>query len=276
MSLYSALEKHDLDKRSAVVAHFELADSLWRWNLEGCAGGNLEGAEVKLEPLRISVEDSRSVAGLLLQPPGVRACYVFAHGAGAGMTHRFMVDVADGLAERDIATLRFQFPYMENGGRRTDVPSVAHATVRAAVMEAAKRYPGLPLLAGGKSYGGRMTSQTQALQPLSNVQGLVFFGFPLHQAAKPSIERAHHLADVHVPMLFIQGTRDKLAEPALIERVVKTLGENASLHEIAGADHSLHVPLRSGRRDADVLNEALDSLLAWLTSIAVTGRVSKS
>jgi predicted alpha/beta-hydrolase family hydrolase len=118
-----------------------------------------------------------------------------------------------------------------------------------------------------------MTSQAQALQPLSNVQGLVFFGFSLHQAGKPSIERAHHLADVRVPMLFIQGTRDNLAEPVLIERVVKTLGDGASLHEIVGADHSLHVSLKSGRRDADVLNEALDRLLAWLTSIAATGRV---
>ncbi|MGB6659610.1 MAG: alpha/beta family hydrolase [Xanthobacteraceae bacterium] len=229
---------------------------------------------MKLEPIRINVDETRSVAGLLLRPPHATACYVFAHGAGTGMTHRFMVDVADGLAERDIATLRYQFPYMEKGGRRPDLPAVAQATVRAAVTQAAKRYPGLSLLAGGKSYGGRMTSQAQALQPLSNVQGLVFFGFPLHQAGKPSIERAHHLADVHVPMLFMQGTRDKLAEPVLIGRVVKTLGENASLHEIADADHSLHVPLRSGRRDADVLNEALDSLVAWLTSIAVTGRVT--
>lgn len=231
---------------------------------------------MKLEPIRINVDETRSVAGLLQRPPRATACYVFAHGAGAGMTHRFMVDVADGLAERDIATFRYQFPYMEAGGRRPDVPVVAQATVRAAVAEAGRRYPGLPLLAGGKSYGGRMTSQVQALQPLSNVQGLVFFGFPLHQAGKPSVERAHHLADVHVPMLFIQGTRDKLAEPVLMERVVKNLGGNASLHEIVGADHSLHVPLRSGRRDADVLNEALDSLAAWMTSISVTGRVSKS
>jgi uncharacterized protein len=228
---------------------------------------------MKLEPLRISVDERGSVAGLLLRPPQPRACYVFAHGAGADMTHRFMVEVADGLAERVIATLRYQFPYMEKAGRRPDVPAVAHATVRAAVAEAGRRCPDLPLLAGGKSYGGRMTSQAQALRPLPNVRGLVFFGFPLHQARKPSTERARHLADVHVPMLFLQGARDKLAEPDLIGQVVKALGAHASLHEIADADHSLHVPLRSGRRDADVLNEALDSLVAWLTSVEVTGCV---
>jgi hypothetical protein len=229
---------------------------------------------MKLEPVRISVDESCSVAGLLLQPPRAGACYVFAHGAGAGMTHRFMADVADGLAERDIATLRYQFPYMEKGGGRPDVPAIARATVRAAVVEAGRRYPDLPLLAGGKSYGGRMTSEAQALQPLPNVQGLVFFGFPLHQAGKPSTERARHLADVHVPMLFIQGARDKLAEPDLIGQVVKALGTNASLYEIAGADHSLHVPLKSGGRDADVLAEALDALVPWFASMAESGRAT--
>jgi uncharacterized protein len=225
------------------------------------------------EPLRISVDESLSVAGLLLWPAQAKACYVFAHGAGAGMTHPFMINVAEGLFDRGIATLRYQFPYMEKGARRPDAPAVAHAAVRAAVTEAARRWPNLPLLAGGKSYGGRMTSQAQASQPLPGVRALVFFGFPLHPVGKPSTERARHLADVHVPMLFIQGTRDKLAEPALIQKVVKTLKAHASLREVAGADHGLHVPARSGRRDADVLNRALDTLMLWLASITENGRV---
>ena len=224
------------------------------------------------EELRIAVDPSLSVSGLLLRPQRALACYVFAHGAGAGMTHAFMASVARGLCERGIATLRYQFPYMEKGSRRPDVPALAHATVRAATAEAAKLFPGMALLAGGKSFGGRMTSQAQALQPLPGVQGLVFFGFPLHPADKPSVERAAHLTNVHVPMLFIQGTRDKLAEPALIHGVVKKLGPIASLCEIDGADHSLHVPAKSGRRDADVLNEALDAFMLWAASIGGTDR----
>jgi predicted alpha/beta-hydrolase family hydrolase len=217
--------------------------------------------------LQIAVDPSHTVSGLLLRPPRAIACYVFAHGAGAGMTHAFMANVATGLCDRGIATLRYQFPYMEQGSRRPDAPALAHATVRAAVAEAAKLYPDVTLVAGGKSFGGRMTSQAQALQPLPGVRGLVFFGFPLHPAGKPSVDRAKHLSDVHVPMLFIQGTRDKLAEPALVHEVTKKLGANAALHEIDGADHSLHVPAKSGRRDADVLNEALDAMARWLASI---------
>ena len=224
------------------------------------------------EELRVAVDPSISVSGLLLRPPRALACYVFAHGAGAGMTHAFMANVAIGLRERGIATLRYQFPYMEKGSRRPDVPALAHATVRAAVAEAARLCPDVALVAGGKSFGGRMTSQAQALRPLPGVRGLVFFGFPLHPAGKPSVDRAKLLFDVHVPMLFIQGTRDKLAEPALMRSVVGKLAPNASLHEIDGADHSLHVPAKSGRRDAEVLNEALDAMADWLAAIAGNDR----
>jgi uncharacterized protein len=229
----------------------------------------------RAEALRIAVDASTSVSGLLLRPQRAAACYVFAHGAGAGMTHAFMENVARGLCDRGIATLRFQFPYMEKGTRRPDAPALAHAAVRAAVAEAARLCPDTPLLAGGKSFGGRMTSQAQALQPLAGgkrgVCALVFFGFPLHPAGKPSVDRASHLSDVRVPMLFIQGTRDKLAELALIRSVVKKLGPNASLQEIDGADHSLHVPAKSGRSDADVLNAALDALVRWLAEINTRG-----
>jgi predicted alpha/beta-hydrolase family hydrolase len=222
----------------------------------------------EVQALRITVDASLSVAGVLCRPPHAIACYVFAHGAGAGMTHVFMQNVAEGLCDRGIATLRYQFPYMEKGARRPVPPTLAHTAVRAAVDEARRLFPKMVLLAGGRSYGGRMTSQAQALQPLPGVRGLVFFGFPLHSVGKPSTGRAHHLSAIHVPMLFIQGARDKLAESALIRNVVKTLGANASLHEIEGADHSLHVPARSGRRDADVLNKALDTQVRWLGSIA--------
>jgi predicted alpha/beta-hydrolase family hydrolase len=224
--------------------------------------------EHEAQQLRIAVDPSHAVSGLLMRPPRPSACYVFAHGAGAGMTHAFMANVATGLGERGIATLRYQFPYMEKGSRRPDAPALAHATVRAAVAEAARLCPDVVRLAGGKSFGGRMTSQAQALQPLPGIAGLAFFGFPLHPAGKPSGERAAHLTDVHVPMLFIAGTHDQLAEPALMNGVVKKLGANATLHEIAGADHSLHVPAKSGRRDAEVLNEALDAMAHWLAPIA--------
>jgi predicted alpha/beta-hydrolase family hydrolase len=220
------------------------------------------------QQLRIAVDPAHAVSGLLLRPPHANACYVFAHGAGAGMTHAFMANVATGLGERGIGTLRYQFPYMEKGSRRPDAPALAHATVRAAVAEAARLCPDVVLVVGGKSFGGRMTSQAQALQPLPGIAGLVFFGFPLHPAGKPSVERAAHLSDVHVPMLFIQGTHDKLAEPALMNGVVNKLGSNATLHEIDSADHSLHVPARSGRRDADVLNEALAAMAHWLAAIS--------
>ena len=201
---------------------------------------------------------------LLDAPLNPVACYVFAHGAGAGMRHEFMAAIAAGLKERGIATLRFQFPYMEQGSKRPDTPAVAHATVRAAVDEAAKRMPGVPLFAGGKSFGGRMTSQAQAREPLAGVRGIVFAGFPLHAPDKPSVERAAHLAQVQVPMLFLQGTRDELADLALVRDTTAKLGERATLHVVEGGDHSFHVLVRSGRKDAEVREELLDTMAAWM------------
>jgi hypothetical protein len=214
---------------------------------------------------KLSIEAGKSarVSALLVRPGDARAAYVFAHGAGAGMTHAFMAEAAEGLAERGIATLRYQFPYMEKGGKRPDPPAVAHAAVRAAVTEAARACPNLPLIAGGKSFGGRMTSQAQAKMPLPGVVGLAFFGFPLHAAGKPSSERADHLADVRVPMLFLQGGADKLADVGLLRPVVTKLGARASLHLVDGADHSFHVPKRSGRGDREVMTEILDAFAAW-------------
>jgi predicted alpha/beta-hydrolase family hydrolase len=177
-----------------------------------------------------------------------------------------MEQVASGLSDRGIATLRYQFPYMEKAGKRPDPPAIAHAAVRAAVAEAARCCPGLALVAGGKSFGGRMTSQAQAAAPLAGVRGLAFLGFPLHPVGKPSDARAKHLSDVHVPMLFVQGTRDKLAELQLIEPVVKRLGTSASLHLVQEADHSFRVPARSGRNDRDAMREVLDALSAWISA----------
>lgn len=214
--------------------------------------------------LKISVDDVRVVSGLLLVPAKARAGYVFAHGAGAGMGHPFMSAVANELAERGVATLRYQFPYMEAGGKRVDAPKVAHAAVRAAVGEAARVMPGVPLVAGGKSFGGRMTSQAQALEPMAGVRGLAFFGFPLHPAGKPSDERAVHLSDVKVPMLFLQGTRDDLATLDLLQPLVKRLGKGATLALFEDADHSFHVPAKTGRKDKDVRAQVLDAFVAWI------------
>ncbi|HEX6020287.1 MAG TPA: alpha/beta family hydrolase [Burkholderiaceae bacterium] len=219
------------------------------------------------ERLRIAIDSGQAVSGLLESPPSPLACYVFGHGAGAGMEHPFMTRVATGLAERGIATLRYQFPYMERGVRRPDVPKVAHAAVRAAVAEAAQRQPRLPLIAGGKSFGARMTSQAQSASPLPGVVGLLFFGFPLHPAGKPSIDRAQHLAGVKVPMLFVQGTRDELADASLIEPTVEALHSHAALHWVPEGDHSLHVPARSGRSDTEVLDAALGAVRAWVERI---------
>src|ERR1700750_3212944 len=176
------------------------------------------------QKLTVEAGKSATVSAVAVKPRDARACYVFAHGAGAGMTHAFMTEAAGGLAARGIATLRYQFPYMEKGGKRPDPPRVAHVTVRAAVAEAARACPGLPLIAGGKSFGARMTSQAQAKAPLAAGRGLAFFGFPLHPAGKPSSERADHLADVHVPMLFLQGSKDKLAGLDLLKAVVGRVG----------------------------------------------------
>jgi predicted alpha/beta-hydrolase family hydrolase len=220
-----------------------------------------------MKKLKIEVDALHSVSGLLRNPPHARAGFVFAHGAGVGMTHPFMEAVASGLFERHIATLRYQFPYMEKGAKRPDAPAIARATVRAAAAEVARQCPDLPLIAGGKSFGGRMTSQAQAVSPLAGVRGLAFLGFPLHPAGKPSGERAKHLFDIDVPMLFFQGTRDKLAELPLIERLMQSLGTRASLQLFEHADHSFHVPVRSGWNDGDVIHLMLDRLAAWIGAL---------
>ncbi len=217
--------------------------------------------------LKIDTGKAGRVSALLLCPERPLACFVFAHGAGAGMTHPFMQAFAEGLFARDVASLRYQFPYLEKGSKRPDPPAIAQATVRAAVAEAARHHPGLPLIAGGKSFGGRMTSQAQAAAPMEGVRGLAFLGFPLHAAGKPSSERAEHLADVRIPMLFLQGTRDSLADPKLIEGVVKGLGPSATLHLVQGADHSFHVLARSGRNDKEVLQEILNIFVNWTNGI---------
>ncbi len=215
-------------------------------------------------PLKFALAQGAPVSGLLDAPTGAQAGYVFAHGAGAGMNHPFMAAIAGGLAERAIATLRFQFPYMEQGSKRPDSPKVAQAAVRAAVQEAARRMPGIPLFAGGKSYGGRMTTQAQAAGPLAGIRGIVLVGFPLHPAGKPSTERANHLSEVDIPMLFLQGTRDTLADLALMRQVTGKLGSRATLHVLESADHSFHVPVRSGRDDEQVRDELLDTMAEWM------------
>jgi uncharacterized protein len=223
---------------------------------------------VQPQPLRIAIDETQSVSALLQVPSGARACCVLAHGAGAGMTHSFMADVADGLAVRGVATLRYQFAYMERGSKRPDAPKLAHAAVRAAVAQASGDLPGLALFAGGKSFGGRMTSQAQAIEPLPAVRGLVFIGFPLHPPGTPSDERAGHLRDVSVPMLFFQGTRDELADLALIRAVTAGFGERATLKVIDDADHSFHVRVRSGRTDAQVMGDMLDTMAAWMATLS--------
>jgi hypothetical protein len=220
-----------------------------------------------VEPVTIAVADTARVSGLLMAPRQVRACYVLAHGAGAGMTHPFMATVAAELAHRSIATLRYQFPYMERGSKRPDPPKVARTTVRAAVNEAARLVPNLPLFAGGKSFGGRMTSQAQAELPLAGVRGLIFLGFPLHPAKRPSRERGAHLSAVRIPMLFLQGTRDALADLDELKPLCAGLGANATLKLFADADHSFHVPTRTGRTDPQVLAEVLDALTAWIDAM---------
>jgi predicted alpha/beta-hydrolase family hydrolase len=217
-----------------------------------------------IKQVSFAVGDHISVSGLLQVPRDSVALLVLAHGAGAGMTHPFMAAMANGLAERAIATLRYQFPYMERGSKRPDPPQLAQAAVRAAVTAAAQAQVQLPLFAGGKSFGGRMSSQAQAKAPLNGVRGLVFVGFPLHPAGKPSQDRATHLAEVKIPMLFLQGTRDTLAELTLLEPVCKSLGKRATLKLFADADHSFHVPAKSGRKDAEVFAELLEVTAAWI------------
>ncbi len=219
------------------------------------------------QDLRLRFDTDMSVSALLDVPATPRAGYVLAHGAGAGMTHPFLAAVARGLATRGIATLRYQFAYMERGSKRPDTPRLAHAAVRAAVAEAVRQWPTLPWFAGGKSFGGRMTSQAQALSPLAGVRGLIFLGFPLHAAGKPSDERAQHLAEVRVPMLFLQGTRDELADLSLLAPLVRRLGADATLRTFEDADHSFHVPKRSGRTDAQVMETMLDAMVAWMDQL---------
>jgi predicted alpha/beta-hydrolase family hydrolase len=219
------------------------------------------------KPLKIEVAGSAEVSGLWQSPANPSACLALAHGAGAGMTHRAMAAIADGLEPLGVATLRYQFPYMEKGGKRPDRPAVAHATVRAAAHEARRRAEGRPLFAGGRSFGGRMTSQAQAAEPLAGVRGLVFFAFPLHLAGKPGVTRAEHLADIKTPMLFLQGSKDALAQLDLLEQTAAGLKDCATLELIPDADHSFHVPKKSGRSDAAVLAAALEAAVRWMGAV---------
>jgi predicted alpha/beta-hydrolase family hydrolase len=214
--------------------------------------------------LTLTVGNGRRVSGLYIMPPSARACFVLAHGAGAGMNHPFLETVSPELAAVGIGTLRYQFPYMEAGSRRPDPPALCHATVRAAADEAARRAPGLQLIAGGRSFGGRMTSQTQSQSPLPGVVGLVFLGFPLHPAKKPSGQRAEHLSAVKIPMLFLQGSRDELADMELLQALVDRLGPLATLHVVKNANHSFEVPARSGTTRAQVIAELVGATRNWL------------
>ena len=223
---------------------------------------------VKTKELKLDIERIGTVSAILMQPDNARACYVLAHGAGAGMRHASMDKIAEGLARSRHRDVPLQFPYMENKQGRPDQPAVAHAAIRAAVEEAARLCPGVKLVAGGKSFGGRMTSQAQAKAPLPDVKGLAFLGFPLHADKKPSTERAEHLAGVAIPMLFLQGTRDGLADLGLLKPVIAALGAKATLHEVEGGDHSFAVLKKSGRSNEEALTEVLDTLAAWIDELA--------
>jgi predicted alpha/beta-hydrolase family hydrolase len=218
--------------------------------------------------ITIRLDKDTAVTGLWSLPKSPKAALILAHGAGAGMTHKSMEAITEGLAERAIATLRFNFVYMEKGSARPDAPPLAHKAIRAAIAEANKLAPKLPLFAGGKSFGGRMTSQAQSIEPLTNVRGLVFFGFPLHAAGKPGIERADHLKQVKLPMLFLSGSRDALAEMPLLKKVTAGLKKTATLAVFDDADHSFHVPARTGRKDPEVLAEILDTARDWMLAHA--------
>ncbi|MCK1388768.1 alpha/beta family hydrolase [Bradyrhizobium sp. 21] len=222
---------------------------------------------VKTQELKLDIERIGTVSAILTQPDKARACYVLAHGAGAGMRHSSMDKIAEGLADRGITTFRFNFPYMEKKQGRPDQPAVAHATIRAAVEEAARLCPGVMLVAGGKSFGGRMTSQAQSKTPLPDVEGLAFLAFPLHADKKPSTERAEHLAHIDIPMLFLQGTRDGLADLGLLKPLIERLGPKAKLHEVEGGDHSFAVLKKSGRTNEEALTEVLDTLVAWIDEL---------
>jgi hypothetical protein len=216
----------------------------------------------------IEVGDARRVSGILTAPQQPQACFVVAHGAGAGMQHPFMAKLAADLAALEVATLRYQFPYMEKGGRRPDPPPLCHATVRAAVAAAHELLPTLPLFAGGKSFGGRMTSQAQAISPLPEVRGLIFLGFPLHPPEQPSDARAAHLFEIDIPMLFLQGARDTFAIPTLLNPLITRLGNLATLRVLPDADHSFHVPARSTVTDAQINVDMLNAMTGWLRAVA--------
>jgi len=201
---------------------------------------------------------------VLVAPPQSTALLVLAHGAGAGMRHPFLETISQALGERRVATYRYEFLYMEKRAGRPDPPAVAEARVREAVLDAARVAPGLPLFAGGKSFGGRMTSQAQANQPLPSVSGVVFLGFPLHPPGRPGTGRAEHLSQVRAPMLFLQGTRDEFAGLDLLRPIIKQLGKDAALHIVEGGDHSFKVLKRTGRTSADVMNELADTITAWV------------
>ena len=222
---------------------------------------------VGAQSVAIEVSDSIRVSGLLSKPPTTRMGLVLAHGAGAAMDHPSLALIAEGLYQRDVATLRYNFPYMELGAKRTDPPALCHATVRAAVQRADELLPSVPWFVGGRSFGGRMTSQAQGLSPLPGIHGLAFFGFPLHPAKKPSDVRAAHLQQVKIPMLFLQGNRDDLADLNLLRPIVARLQPLARLEILEHADHSFAVLVRSGRTAAEVRDQMLEAFIAWAESI---------
>ncbi len=220
--------------------------------------------------LCLEVGAGTTVSGVATLPPSASACLALAPGAGAGLNHPYLVALCDGLAARGIATLRYQFPYLEHGSRRPDPPALCHLTVRAAVAAAQALIPSVPLFAGGKSFGGRMTSQAQASDPLPGVRGLCFFGFPLHAPKKPARTRAEHLAAIRIPLLFLQGTRDERADLTLLRGVVQQLTAPVTLSVIEHADHSFHVLVRSGTTDEAVMNSMLDEVAAWMRQVTTT------
>jgi uncharacterized protein len=223
---------------------------------------------MRAESMRLQIQNEGEVSALFLRPPQAYCLLVLAHGAGAGMNHRFMETIANELAIAGVATFRYQFPYMEHHRRLPDAPRVLTATVRAAVVKAREVAPELPLLAGGKSLGGRMTSLAAAGEPLDSVRGLVFFGFPLHPPNKPGVKRADHLAGVNLPMLFLQGTRDQLADLNLLRPVLEKLGSKATLHVVDAADHSFHVLQRSGKTDREIMRELAQVFVSWAKTIS--------
>ena len=220
----------------------------------------------------LASESGGRVSALLLRPAHAHSLLVLGHGAGAGMNHPFLVSLAQRLADSGMATLRYQFPYMEAGKRRPDYGAILQATVRSAVATAHDLAEGLPLLAGGKSMGGRMSSLAAARKPLPGVRGLVFVGFPLHPAGKPGTERAEHLKNVDRPMLFLQGTRDRLADLHLLKPVIRELGSSAHLHLVESADHSFNMLARSGRSQDDALDELATVTTNWAAAVGASNK----